>query len=265
MGDGQVAVWQLDDLYTFTLLDHQSQVASVVTQIGNPVTGFTLPIPLAGGIDRIYSLPTDPAQGTLFAVDTLGTLNVLTKDPALGWTQTQVHQDGASLQPVTSWRVQISVLDANRAGVGGGQIQLSTDRPAGFWQASGSTILTPAAPVTLAADSGGKVTVSIPAEELDTAVLTAQALDSYRPTYRRAARDHPEHRRAELPGRAGLADRQGHAHRRRLAARAGAAERAEHQLGHQDTGLRQQRPAAAEADQRRRRRGRAGASTTSAG
>ena len=178
VGDGQVAVWQLDDLYTFTILDPQSQVASVVTQIGNPVTGFTLPIPLAGGIDRIYSLPTDPAQGTLFAVDTLGTLNVLAKDPTLGWTQTQVHQDGASLQPVTSWRVQISVLDANRAGVAAGQIQLSTDRPAGCWQASGSTILTPAAPVTLAADSGGKITVSIPAEELDTAVLTAQALDS---------------------------------------------------------------------------------------
>ena len=69
-----------------------------MTQIGNPVTGFTLPIPLAGGIDRIYSLPTDPAQGTLFAVDTLGTLNVLTKDPTLGWTQTQVHQDSAEQQ-----------------------------------------------------------------------------------------------------------------------------------------------------------------------
>ena len=177
VGDGQVAVWQLDDLYTFTLVDRQQQVASVVTQIGNPTTGFTLPIPLAGGIDRIYSLPTDPTQGTLFAVGTLGTLNVLTKDPTLGWTQTQVHQDGATLWPVTSWRTQISVLDANGVGVGGGQIRLGTDRPAGLWQPAGSTILTPAAPVTMTADGAGKLTVSIPAEDLDTAVLTAQALD----------------------------------------------------------------------------------------
>ena len=177
VGDGQVAAWQLDDLYTFTILD-QDQTASVVTQIGNPATGFTLPIPLVGGIDRIYSLPTDPTQGTLFAVNTLGILNVLTKDPALGWAQSQVHQDGATLWPVTSWRAQISVLDANGAGVGGGQIQLETDRPVGLWQPVGSTILTPAGPVTMPADGAGKLTVSIPAEELDTAVLTAQALDS---------------------------------------------------------------------------------------
>ncbi len=178
VGAGQVAVWQLDDLYTFTILDHQSQVASVVTQIGNPVTGFTLPIPLAGGIDRIYSLPTDPAQGTLFAVDTLGTLNVLTKDPTLGWTQTQVHQDGVRLQPVTSWQTQISVLDANNNAVAGGKVQMTVDRPVGLWQADGSTILTPASPVTMTANGSGRIIASIPAQELDTAVLTAQALDS---------------------------------------------------------------------------------------
>jgi hypothetical protein len=180
VGDGQVAAWQLDDLYTFTILDRQSQVASVMTQIGNPVTGFTLPIPLAGGIDRIYSLPTDPAQGTLFAVDTLGTLNVLTKDPTLGWTQTQVHQDSAEqkLQPVTSWQTQISVLDANNNAVAGGKVQMAVDRPVGLWQADGSTILTPASPVTMTADGGGRIIASIPAQELDTAVLTAQALDS---------------------------------------------------------------------------------------
>ena len=80
----------------------------------------------------------------MFAVDAAQTLNVLTKDPVLGWTQTLVHQDGASVQPVTSWRVQISILDANQVGVGFGQIRLSTDRPVGFWQASGSTVVTPA-------------------------------------------------------------------------------------------------------------------------
>ena len=177
-GDGQVAAWKLNGAYTFTFLnDHVAQVVSEIPGTGSGIS-WTAPIPLAGGFEKIYSLPTDPAQGTLFAVDAAQALNVLTKDPVLGWTQAQVHQDGASLEPVTSWRVQISILDANQVGVGAGQIQLSTDRPAGFWQASGSTILTPAAPVTLAADSGGNVTVSIPAEELDTAVLTAQALDS---------------------------------------------------------------------------------------
>jgi hypothetical protein len=179
-GDGQVAVWKLNGAYTCTFLDNGlAQVVSEIPGTGSGFFSWTAPIPLAGGIEQIYSLPTDPAESTLFAVAVdVKTLSVLTKDPALGWTQAQVHQDGASVQSVTSWRVQISILDTNRVGVAAGQIQLSTDRPVGFWQASGSTILTPAAPVTLTADSGGKITVSIPAEELDTAVLTAQALDS---------------------------------------------------------------------------------------
>jgi hypothetical protein len=177
VGDGQVAVWELDDLYTFTILDDQ-QTANVVTQIGTPATGFTPSIPLSGGLERIYSLPTDPAQGTLFAVDVDETLSVLTKDPATGWTQTVVHQDGAKLQPVSSWNVTIKMLDTNGCAVANGQLQLDTDRPVGLWQASGSTILIPGAPVTMTADSGGKLTVSIPAAELDTAVLTAQALAS---------------------------------------------------------------------------------------
>ena len=178
-GDGQVAAWRLDGAYTFTFLD--DGLAQVVSEIPGTGAGisWTAPIPLVGGIEKIYSLPADPTESTLFAVNVnVNTLSVLTKDPTLGWTQAQVHQDGASLQSVTSWRVQISILDANRVGVGAGRIQLSTDRPVGFWQASGSTILTPAAPVTLTADSGGKITVSIPAEELDSAVLTAQALDT---------------------------------------------------------------------------------------
>ena len=178
-GDGQVAAWKLNGAYTFTFLnDGLAQVVSEIPGTGSGIS-WTAPIPLVDGIEKIYSLPADPAESTLFAVAVnVNTLSVLTKDPALGWTQTQIHQVGASPESVTSWRVQISILDANRAGVAAGQIQLSTDRPVGFWQASGSTILTPAAPVTLAADSGGKITVSIPAEELDTAVLTARALDS---------------------------------------------------------------------------------------
>jgi hypothetical protein len=177
-GDGQVAAWRLNDAYSFTFLnDSLAQVVSEIPGTGSGIS-WTAPIPLVGGFEKIYSLLADPSQSTLFAVDATQTLNVLTKDPALGWTQTQVHQDGASIQSVTSWRVQITTLDANQAGVGFGQIRLSTDRPVGFWQASGSTVVTPGTPVTLTAGPSGKVTFSIPAEELDTALLTVQALDS---------------------------------------------------------------------------------------
>ena len=183
-GDGQVAAWRLNGAYTFTFLD--DGVAQVVSEIPGTGSGisWTAPIPLAGGFEKIYSLPADPAASTLFAVDVdVQTLSVLTKDPALGWTQTQVHQDGARLQPVrlqpvTSWQTQISVLDANNNAVAGGKVQMTVDRPAGLWQAGGSTVLTPASPVTMTADGSGRIIASIPAQELDTAVLTAQALDS---------------------------------------------------------------------------------------
>ena len=177
-GDGQVAAWRLNGAYTFTFLDNGlAQVVSEIPGTG-PGISWTAPIPLAGGFEKIYSLPADPAEATLFAVDAGQTLSVLTKDPALGWTQTQVHQDGARLQPVTSWQTQISVLDANNNGVAGGKVQMTADRPAGLWQADGSTVLTPASPVTMTADGSGRIIASIPAQELDTAVLTAQALDS---------------------------------------------------------------------------------------
>ena len=177
-GDGQVAAWKLNGAYTFTFLDDGlAQVVSEIPGTGSGIS-WTAPIPLAGGFEKVYSLPTDPAQGSLFAVDAAQVLNVLTKDSVLGWTQALVHQDGASVRPVTSWRVQVTILDANQVGVGFGQIQLSTDRPVGFWQASGSTVVDPGTPVTLTAGASGKVTFSIPAEELDTALLTVQALDS---------------------------------------------------------------------------------------
>ncbi len=128
-GDGQVAAWKLNGAYTFTFLnDGLAQVVSEIPGSGSGIS-WTAPIPLAGGFEKIYSLLADPSQSTLFAVDAAQTLNVLTKDPVLGWTQTQVHQDGASMQSVTSWRVQITTLDANQVGVGFGQIRLSTDRP----------------------------------------------------------------------------------------------------------------------------------------
>ena len=177
-GDGQVAAWRLNGAYTFTFLDNG--LAQVVSEIPGTGAGisWTAPIPLVGGFEKIYSLPADPTQATLFAVDVDQTLNVLTKDPAAGWTQNVVHQDAAGLQPVTSWQTLISVLDANNNAVAGGKVQMAADRPVGLWQAGGSTILTPASPVTMTADGSGRIIASIPAQELDTAVLTAQALDS---------------------------------------------------------------------------------------
>ena len=119
-GDGQVAAWRLNGAYTFTFLDNGlAQVVSEIPGTG-PGISWTAPIPLVGGFEKIYSLQAGPAEATLFAVDAGQTLSVLTKDPALGWTQTQVHQDGARLQPVTSWQTQISVLDANNNAVAGG-------------------------------------------------------------------------------------------------------------------------------------------------
>jgi hypothetical protein len=177
-GDGQVAAWQLNGVYTFTFLDNGvAQVVSEIPGTGANIT-WTAPIPLTGGFEKIYSLPADPSQATMFAVDIDQTLNVLTKDPATGWTQAPVHQQSPTLSEVTSWQMLISVLDANNNGVAGGQVQMAVDRPVALWQAAGSTILTPASPVTMTADGSGRIIASIPAQELDTAVLTAQALDS---------------------------------------------------------------------------------------
>ena len=146
-GDGQVAAWKLNGSYTFTFLnDGVAQVVSEIPGSGSGIS-WTAPIPLAGGFEKVYSLPTDPTESTLFAVAVdVRTLSVLTKDPALGWTQAQVHQDVAGLQPVTSWQTQISVLDANNNAVSAGKVQMTVDRPVGLWQADGSTILTPRQP-----------------------------------------------------------------------------------------------------------------------
>lgn len=113
---------------------------------------FTLPIPLLDGVERIYGVLTDPGQSTLFAVFADTTLNVLTKDPAAGWTQHQVHQESATMQEVESYRTKISILDANGAGVAGAQATVSTDRLVGMWQATNNTIIEPGTPVTMTAE-----------------------------------------------------------------------------------------------------------------
>jgi hypothetical protein len=149
----------------------------MVQEITSAGTGsWATALPLTPGLAAIYSVPTDPNEATLFAVGLDETLSVLTLDPS-GWTQTQVRQDGATLQQLDSYRVQASVLDANDVNITSAKVLVSTDRPVGVWQAAGNTVLTPVAPVTMTADLKGEITFSIPAEEIDCAVLTVQALD----------------------------------------------------------------------------------------
>ena len=201
-GDGQVAAWRLNGAYTFTFLDDGlAQVVSEIPGTGSGIS-WTAPIPLAGGFEKIYSLPADPTQATLFAVDAEQTLNVLTKDPVLGWTQTQVHQDGVCLQPVTSWRVADQHPGREPAPwPAAGADPASIDRPAGLWQASGSTILTPGSPVTLTADGGGRSHRQYPRAGAGHRGAHRAGPGQYRRTHRTAVHHHPEHRRAELPGR----------------------------------------------------------------
>jgi hypothetical protein len=55
-------------------------------------------------------------------------------------------------------------------------VSVLPDRPVGIWQPDGSTYATPDALANLTADYTGRVTFSVPAEELDCAVLTVQPL-----------------------------------------------------------------------------------------
>lgn len=180
-GASTVAVWLQNDQYTVNLLDSNG----VLQTIQQTAPGaFADPLPIANGIPgsakpgliAVYGVPTDPTQATLFGVGADETLSVLSLD-AGGWTQTQVRQNDVVASAITAYRVTINVQDSNGMAVQYGQAQLTTDRPVGLWQDIGSTIAMPGTPVTLTGDLSGQIIVSVPAEEMDTAALTAQALD----------------------------------------------------------------------------------------
>lgn len=175
LGNGQVAVWQQDDLYSFAYLD--DSIVSVIAQYGDPnrSSTFTDPIPLQPGVARIYSQPDDPSQATLFVVDTDTTLSVLAKDPTSGWSLTPVQQAYEQVVETTSWVVMIRMLDSNGAGVSGAQFKLSASQPIWYWQPDGSGLLTGES-ITMTTDETGVATFSLPTTELDSATLTAQAL-----------------------------------------------------------------------------------------
>ena len=216
VGDGQIAVWVDDNgLYTFVFLDSDTR-ANIVAQYGDPhAAQFTDSIPMAIGLEEVYSLPSDPTQATLFAVDLDDTLNVLTKSPTTGWTQVPVHQDAATVEKVPSWRVQIDVLDANGAPVALGKVQIATDRPVGVWQPAttttanaGNTVLTPSETITMTASLKGKVSFSI-RRRTWTRPSSASRRSTPRRGQRCAVRRDPGHRRAQLPGRHRFAARPG--------------------------------------------------------
>ena len=176
-GPGQVALWQQSGEYTFAILDDAT--VNIVSQFGSGgQSGFTAPIPMVNDLAYVYSQPTDSAESTLFAIDLDTGLSVLTRD-STGWVQNVVHQDGLSMNEVTAWRVRLTVTDTNLVGVSGATVSLTPDRPIGIWlDGSGSTYATPTQSATITLDGSGRSTFCIPAAELDTAQLTAQAYDT---------------------------------------------------------------------------------------
>ena len=175
LGQDKVAVWQDGGLFGFAML--LGDTVTVISEYGNPgdvPLDVTDPIPLQPDVTAVFSQPADASQGTLFVVLADATLNVLAKDPAAGWSLVPVIQDGATLQELDTWRVQLSITDANGAAVAGAQVSVTTDRPAGTWQASGSTLLGPGNPATFTADARGRVTFATPAVELDAPQLSVQ-------------------------------------------------------------------------------------------
>jgi hypothetical protein len=180
-GNAAASVWLAGGQYTVNLLD-ENYVLQTIQQTGPGA--WADPLPLTNGVPAsprpgltaVYSVPTDPTRNTLFAVGADSSLNVLTLDDS-GWTQTQLQQDNTVGVQVECYRLKIAVVDVNGTPVGLASAQLGTDRPVGLWQDIGSTSLVPGTPVTIVADLHGHINVSVPAEELDCAVLTVQALD----------------------------------------------------------------------------------------
>ena len=183
IGNNAVAVWLQDSLYTVNVLDPDGTL-STISQDGaaNP-PAWGASVPIVPNVAAVFGVPTDPNQATLFAIvpgETEGVQNLcaLTQGPS-GWTQTLIHQDGAELYDVSCYRVQVQVLDANGVPVLNGPVSVTTDQPVGCWTPAyqpnpGGTLGTA---TTMYADAKGEITLSIPAEELDCATFTMQALD----------------------------------------------------------------------------------------
>ena len=179
-GPGHAATWRTNGLYSFAFLD-QGGLISLITGYQDTVT-FTDPIPLQKDVSQIFSLPSEAAQDTLFmsmAADF--SLQVLTKDSTGAWSQHGIYQppaDQSTITEVESYRVRAQLIDANGVGVPAGQVQITSDRLIGMWLPTGNVALEPGVPQTVTVDASGWIKFAMPADELDSAVLTVQALDS---------------------------------------------------------------------------------------
>ena len=127
-----VAVWT-GDLNVVNLLDSNGTLNTILETAAN---SWQAPIPVVPGksatvpgLAAIFGVPTDPTESTLFAIGLDKMLSVLTLDDS-GWTQALVHQDYTDQNEIDSYRVQISVLDANDTLVAYTQAQIKTHRRA---------------------------------------------------------------------------------------------------------------------------------------
>ncbi|MGH3380161.1 MAG: hypothetical protein ACRDP6_36060 [Actinoallomurus sp.] len=181
IGNNAVAVWLQDNLYTVNVLDPNGTLSTISqTGTGNP-PAWGAAVPIVPNVAAVFGVPTDPNEATLFAIvpgETEGVQNLcaLTQGPS-GWTQTRLHQDGTELYEAPCYRVQVQVLDANGVPVLNGPVSVTADQPVGCWTPAGQIPVNPGTATTMYADAKGEITLSIPAEELDCATFTMQALD----------------------------------------------------------------------------------------
>jgi hypothetical protein len=176
-GQGQAAYWQLNGAFSFAVLDDAT--VKIYTEIGTGgnATSFTGGIPLITDVVNIFSVPTDAAEATLFAIDVDWGLSILTRSDT-GWTQNVVHQDSTATTEVTTWRILLSTFDATGSAVAGADVVLTPDIPVGIWiDGADSMYAAPDMPATVTTDSSGRITLCIPAAELDTAQLSAVVQD----------------------------------------------------------------------------------------
>ena len=172
-----VAVWTQGDLNTFAVL--VADTLSIVSQFSSDPNsiGFTQGIPIAQDLVAVTGCPTDPHQGTVFVVDSALTLRVLTKDPTSGvWTDTPVHQKTCTTQALNTWRVQVELTDSNGFPLTNTSVSITPDRAVGIWQPSGASVADPSTPFVTTTDGFGKVTLALPATDLDAPMLSVQIL-----------------------------------------------------------------------------------------
>ena len=179
----QIAVWFENDLFTVAVLDTSSEddTITVLAQYGSATTGyqFTDGVAIEKGALAVAGLTSDPQQGTLFVVGVDSTLSVLSKDPTLGtWSRIPVCLASAEGQDLTNWRTQITVVDANAVPVAGASVMVTPDRAIGVWQPTGSTLVTPDAPVAFTTNRYGQITLAIVSVDLESPQLSFQLLDA---------------------------------------------------------------------------------------